>query len=91
MNKDNKKIPNLGLSAKVVREISAQKNEPAWMLDIRLNALEYFLESAMPTAVLCTVLATEYDVEPVFVTTAVVATTLFSPLVLTPLLAYLGA
>lgn len=49
------------------------------------------LESAMPTAVLCTVLATEYDVEPVFVTTAVVATTLFSPLVLTPLLAYLGA
>ncbi|HSQ27359.1 MAG TPA: AEC family transporter [Anaerolineales bacterium] len=49
------------------------------------------LESAMPTAVLCTVLATEYDAEPKFVTAAVISTTLLSPLVLTPLLAYLGA
>jgi len=48
------------------------------------------LESAMPTAVLTTVLATEYDVEPSFVTAVVIVTTLLSPLVLTPLLAYLG-
>jgi predicted permease len=49
------------------------------------------LQSAMPTAVLCTVLATEYDAEPKFVTAAVITTTLLSPLVLTPLLAFLGA
>lgn len=48
-------------------------------------------ESAMPTAVLTTVLATEYDVEPAFVTSVVFLTTLLSPLTLTPLLAYLGA
>jgi predicted permease len=48
------------------------------------------LESAMPTAVLSTVLATEYDVEPTFVTSVVFITTLLSPLTLTPLLAYLG-
>ncbi|HEX9618374.1 MAG TPA: AEC family transporter [Anaerolineales bacterium] len=49
------------------------------------------LESAMPTAVLMTVLATEYNVEPSFVTATVFTTTLLSPLTLTPLLAYLGA
>jgi malate permease and related proteins len=49
------------------------------------------LEAAMPTAVLVTVLATEYDVEPSFVTTMVILTTLLSPFTLTPLLAYLGA
>jgi hypothetical protein len=49
------------------------------------------VESAVPTAVLTTVLATEYDLEPSFVTTAVVVSTLISPLTLTPLLAYLGA
>jgi len=48
-------------------------------------------QSAMPTAVLTTVLATEYDVEPTFVTSVVFLTTLLSPLTLTPLLAYLGA
>jgi predicted permease len=49
------------------------------------------LESAMPTAVLATILATEYDAEPAFVTTAVFTTTLLSPLTLTPLLFILGA
>jgi predicted permease len=49
------------------------------------------LESAMPTAVLATILATEYDAEPAFVTTAVFTTTLLSPLTLTPLLSILGA
>lgn len=49
------------------------------------------LESAMPTAVLMIVLATEYEVEPAFVTTVVLTSTLLSPLTVTPLLAFLGA
>ena len=49
------------------------------------------LESSMPPAVLATILATEYDAEPAFVTTAVFTTTLLSPLTLTPLLSILGA
>ena len=49
------------------------------------------LEAAMPSAVLTTVLATEYDVESSFVTTAVFTSTLLSPITVTPLLAYLGA
>lgn len=48
-------------------------------------------ESAMPTAVVTTVLATEYNVEPSFVSTVVFVSTLLSPLTVTPLLAYLGA
>lgn len=49
------------------------------------------IESAVPTAVLTTVLATEYDLDAAFVTTTVVTSTLLSPLTLTPLLAFLGA
>ncbi len=49
------------------------------------------LESAVPTAVLVTVLATEFDIEPALITTAVVTSTLLSPLTVTPLLAFLGA
>ena len=49
------------------------------------------IESAVPTAVLVTVLATEYNIQPGFVTTAVFTSTLLSPLTLTPLLAILGA
>jgi predicted permease len=49
------------------------------------------LEAAMPVAVMTTILATEFDVEPSFVTAAVLLTTLLSPLTLTPLLAFLGA
>lgn len=48
-------------------------------------------ESAVPTAIMMIVLATEYDVEPSFVTTAVFTSTLLSPLTVTPLLAILGA
>lgn len=48
-------------------------------------------ESALPTAVMMTVVATEYNVEPAFVTMSVVITTLLSPLTITPLLALLGA
>jgi predicted permease len=48
-------------------------------------------EAAMPVAVTTTILATEFDAEPTYVTTAVLVTTLLSPLTLTPLLAFLGA
>jgi predicted permease len=47
------------------------------------------LQAAMPSAVICTILASEYDVEPGFVTSAVFFSTLLSPFTLTPLLAYL--
>lgn len=47
------------------------------------------LQSGMPTAVIATILATEYDVEPGYVTSVVLLTTLLSPLTLTPLLAAL--
>jgi predicted permease len=48
------------------------------------------LEAAMPAAVLNTVLATQFETEPPFVTAVVTATTLLSAFTLTPLLAYLG-
>jgi len=48
-------------------------------------------QSGTPTMVMTTLLATEYDVEPSFVTAAVFTSTLLSPLTMTPLLAFLGA
>ena len=47
------------------------------------------LQAATPTAVITTILATEYQVEPGLVTSVVFLTTLLSPLTLTPLLALL--
>ena len=47
-------------------------------------------ESSMPTAVMTTILATEFDVEPALVSTIVTVTTILSPLTLTPLLALQG-
>ncbi|MEM1814187.1 MAG: Fe-S cluster assembly protein SufB, partial [Thermoplasmatales archaeon] len=38
-----------GLSRKVVEEISREKKEPEWMLNIRLRALEIFLSKPVPT------------------------------------------
>ena len=38
-----------GLDAEIVTQISQLKNEPQWMLDFRLNALEIFFEKPMPT------------------------------------------
>ena len=38
----------VGLSRKVVEEISEQKNEPAWMRDYRLRALDIYLKKPMP-------------------------------------------
>ena len=37
-----------GLSEEVVREISALKDEPQWMLDMRLKGLEHFRRRPMP-------------------------------------------
>ena len=38
-----------GLSEEVVREISALKNEPEWMLETRLKALRMFNKKPLPT------------------------------------------
>jgi Fe-S cluster assembly protein SufB len=38
-----------GLSEAVVRDISAKKNEPQWMLDLRLKGLKLFDRKPMPT------------------------------------------
>lgn len=48
------------------------------------------IESAMPTAVLSMIIAVEFDAVPDVVTSAVVATTLLSPLTITPVLVLLG-
>ncbi|MGH3666467.1 MAG: Fe-S cluster assembly protein SufB [Egibacteraceae bacterium] len=41
--------PKRGLTEDVVREISALKDEPQWMLDLRLKAYRHFLRRPMPT------------------------------------------
>ena len=38
-----------GLNEQIVRDISARKGEPSWMLDYRLQALKNFEERPMPT------------------------------------------
>jgi len=38
-----------GLDAEVVRQISAMKGEPEWMLEFRLKALEHFQQRPIPT------------------------------------------
>jgi Fe-S cluster assembly protein SufB len=38
-----------GLSAEMIREMSAMKVEPAWMLEYRLKALDIFLKKPMPS------------------------------------------
>ena len=47
------------------------------------------LQTAMPTAVITTILALEYDLDAELVTGTVLLTTLLSPLTLTPLIAHL--
>ena len=37
-----------GLNADIVTRISKRKNEPQWMLDIRLKSLEEYLRRPMP-------------------------------------------
>ena len=38
-----------GLNEEVIRQISALKGEPQWLLDFRLNAFRYWLTCKMPT------------------------------------------
>ncbi len=38
-----------GLNEEVVRQVSAQKEEPEWMLEFRLKALEIYYSKPMPT------------------------------------------
>lgn len=38
-----------GLTAEIVKEISRQKNEPAWMLELRLNSLEIYNKTSLPS------------------------------------------
>ena len=38
-----------GLNEEVVRDISAKKGEPEWMLDLRLKGLKLFRRKPMPT------------------------------------------
>jgi Fe-S cluster assembly protein SufB len=40
---------DFGLSEQIVREISAIKEEPQWMTDIRVKAFRHFMERPMPT------------------------------------------
>lgn len=47
------------------------------------------IQTAMPVAVITTILAVEFQIEPAFVTSAVFLSTLLSPLTLTPLIAWL--
>jgi malate permease and related proteins len=62
----------------------------AHLLGLRGPALQAgVLQASMPTAVITTILALEFDVEPSFVTSVVCITTLASPLTLTLLIAYL--
>ncbi|WP_100064971.1 Fe-S cluster assembly protein SufB [Miniphocaeibacter massiliensis] len=38
-----------GLTAEIIKEISAQKKEPQWMLDFRLKSLEIYNKTEVPT------------------------------------------
>ncbi|MCL1994980.1 MAG: Fe-S cluster assembly protein SufB [Defluviitaleaceae bacterium] len=44
----NLKDTGKGLSEEVIKEISKEKNEPSWMLDIRLNAYRQFIKMPLP-------------------------------------------
>jgi predicted permease len=48
------------------------------------------LEAAMPTAVMTSILALEFEVQPDYVSNAILATTVLSPLTVTPLIALLS-
>ena len=45
----NLKDTGKGLSEKVIREISAEKGEPQWMLDFRLKSYAQFIKMSMPS------------------------------------------
>ena len=37
-----------GLTEEIIRDISARKHDPAWMLDFRLQSLKVYHETPMP-------------------------------------------
>ena len=47
-NKENYDIKISGLTKKIVEEISTKKNEPKWMLELRLKALEVYNKLTLP-------------------------------------------
>lgn len=62
----------------------------AWALGLSGAAREaVIVQSGMPSAVITTILALEYDVAPAFVTATVVATTALSPVTVTAVIAIL--
>ena len=40
--------PEKGINEELIRHISGSKNEPEWMLQMRLDAYQHFLERPMP-------------------------------------------
>src|SRR3954454_6580271 len=55
-----------GLSRELVAQISEFKNEPQWMRDFRLKALEHFLSRPQPTWGSPMLAAVDYDGLPYF-------------------------
>ncbi|NBP01324.1 MAG: Fe-S cluster assembly protein SufB [Proteobacteria bacterium] len=53
MSRSVKHIPNFraerGLNQAIIKELSLQKQEPTWMLELRLKALDVFEKKTMPT------------------------------------------
>ncbi len=47
--KENSEKKEIGLTEEIIRNISKEKNEPEWVLDIRLKALDLFYKLPMPT------------------------------------------
>lgn len=89
---EGRKLPILLVSG--IRLVAAPALALAFSSVFHLPNLAFqagVVEFGMPSAVLTTIVATEYDVEPSFVTAVVFISTLLSPLTLTPLLYYLGA
>jgi predicted permease len=80
-------------TASVLRLVAAPLLAIGLAVIFKLEGAAYqasVIEASMPTAVLTTVLATEFNVRPRFVTSVVTLTTILSPLMLTPLISYLG-
>ena len=48
-NKDEYSFKTVGLTEEVIKEISEKKQEPKWMLELRLKALKIYNELSMPT------------------------------------------
>lgn len=62
----------------------------AWLLGLSGPALQAgIIEASMPSAVMTTILALEFEVAPAFVTSVVLISTVLSPFTLTAIIAYL--